>query len=83
MPLSLLLGALTLAGWACMAGGVALAGAAFLLPASPWPAALLAAAAVGAGVVAGLMLLGFAANLRLIAALLDQRDGAARRRDGS
>ncbi|HYH18868.1 MAG TPA: hypothetical protein VD995_09660 [Azospirillum sp.] len=82
MPLRLLLPTLSLVGWACIAAGVALASAAFLWPAGGWPAAAVALTVLGAGVVAGLMLIGFAANLRLIATLLERVDRAAPRRDG-
>jgi len=81
MPLWLLLRALVLAGWACIAGGAVMAAAAVLSPAEGGAAAALALAILGAGVVAGLVLIGFAANLRLIATLLERVEKAAPQRD--
>ena len=82
MPLRLLLPVLDLAGWSCMAGGVLLGGAALLSPVDGWPAAAIAHAILGVGVAAGLALIGFAANLRLIAVILDRAERAAPRHDG-
>ncbi|HEY0832680.1 MAG TPA: hypothetical protein VGE72_02125 [Azospirillum sp.] len=81
MPLPLLLRVLDLAGWACIAGGAMLAVLFFV--AGGWPALAVALAALGAGVVAGLVLIGFAANLRLIATLLERVEAATRRRGGA
>ena len=78
MPLWLLLRALDLAGWAASAGGL-LAAALLLSWGDGRCGAVVAAVVFGAGVAAGLMLMGFAANLRLISALLERSGGVAPR----
>lgn len=75
-PLTL---ALTVVGWSCVGGGLALA--ASLLWAAGIEGLLPALLALGGGLVAGLTLLGFAMNLRLIGAILHRLDGIEGCRD--
>lgn len=66
MPLPTLITTLTVAGWLCLAAAP-IAAVWPVVAGGPW---VLALALAGAVAVSGLMLLGFAANLRLIADLV-------------
>ncbi|WP_119678098.1 hypothetical protein [Indioceanicola profundi] len=74
MPLRLLIPVLVAAGWLCLAAAPVM-GLWLALADGPWIAAL---TLFGAALVCGLMLLGFAANLKLISELVEQaRRGAS------
>lgn len=62
--------ALILCGWAFVLGGALFAMLAAVMPADDWAVVALPFLVAGAGLAVGLGLMGFAANLRLIAALV-------------
>lgn len=69
MPLRVLVIALVWGGWLSILGATLLAVLATVMPADDWAAIALPVLVAGAGIATGLVLIGFAANLRLIAML--------------